>query len=375
MPHLPGVSEVWLQRTIGLLAEDTVALAVEGADLNVFEGLPIVTLYPRQPLWWRVLFRAGIKLRRPRNIPQGMNENLRLAIERYCPDTVVVHFLNLATELRETLQSFPGRVLVHAHGFDATWDFRLFESPEVKHFPPEYPTRVRQLASKARLIANSQFMSSQLQSIGIPADRVRLKYFGFDPVRTGSRERKNQLLFVGRLVEVKGPVLMLKVFERACEKGFEGSIRLIGDGYLAEACARFQAGSRFGDRMILSGPQDPAVCAQAYAESSLFVSHNILGPRTCQCEAFGVVFLEALANGLPVVSTLSGGIPEIVTHNETGLLSDPHDLEAQADNILALTHDHARWEAMAQRGRERVAKHFSVRQEKTSWKKLLAETE
>ena len=76
-------------------------------------------------------------------------------------------------------------------------------------------------------------------------------------------------------------------------------------------------------------------------------------------EPFGLVFLEAMAMGKPVIAIDNGGTPEVVAHGETGLLSQPWDIPALAQNIVRLLDDPALAKRMGERGRERVLRQFN----------------
>jgi glycosyltransferase involved in cell wall biosynthesis len=71
-------------------------------------------------------------------------------------------------------------------------------------------------------------------------------------------------------------------------------------------------------------------------------------------EGFGIVFLEAMAMGKPVVSTTAAAIPEVVQHGETGILVAPGDVHALAGALLLLLIDHERRERYGAAGRRRV---------------------
>src|SRR3984885_16193520 len=77
-------------------------------------------------------------------------------------------------------------------------------------------------------------------------------------------------------------------------------------------------------------------------------------------EGFGMVFIEAQAMGLPVVSTLSGGIPEAVKHGETGLLVTECNPAALADAILELMQNDELWHRYSVAGRRRVEDQFNL---------------
>jgi glycosyltransferase involved in cell wall biosynthesis len=77
-------------------------------------------------------------------------------------------------------------------------------------------------------------------------------------------------------------------------------------------------------------------------------------------EPFGLVFLEAMAMQLPVVAMASGGAPEVVEHGTTGLLSQPGDIGALSEHLLALVRDPERRKRMGVLGRRRVEEHFTT---------------
>jgi glycosyltransferase involved in cell wall biosynthesis len=83
-------------------------------------------------------------------------------------------------------------------------------------------------------------------------------------------------------------------------------------------------------------------------------------PSFFNCEAFPVVLLEALACGLPIVSTRWRGIPSIVDDDECGFLVEPCDEQAVADALARLAHDPRLRTRMGAASRERFEKEFTV---------------
>ncbi len=70
-------------------------------------------------------------------------------------------------------------------------------------------------------------------------------------------------------------------------------------------------------------------------------------------EGYGLVFVEALARGLPVIAPASGGAGEVITHGREGFLVGPGDYKAISAHLLGLNDDRARWQAMSQAARQR----------------------
>jgi glycosyltransferase involved in cell wall biosynthesis len=77
-------------------------------------------------------------------------------------------------------------------------------------------------------------------------------------------------------------------------------------------------------------------------------------------ESFGLMYVEAMAFGRAVIGCPVGGVPEIVTDGETGLLVKPDDEAALAEAILALADDRDRCAALGRAGRERFLSHFTA---------------
>src|ERR1700749_3897508 len=90
-------------------------------------------------------------------------------------------------------------------------------------------------------------------------------------------------------------------------------------------------------------------------------------------EGFGMVFIEAQAMGLPVVSTLSGGIPEAVKDGETGLLVEERDSPALGRALLRLIQEQDMWHRLSVAGRRRVVRHFNLAHQTSRLENLFEE--
>ncbi len=90
----------------------------------------------------------------------------------------------------------------------------------------------------------------------------------------------------------------------------------------------------------------------------LFAASDVFAMASFE-EPFGLVFAEAMAMKRPVVSLETGGIPEVVVHGETGLLSPPRDIHKMAANLLALLRDPPLRKKMGENGRRRVEARFT----------------
>lgn len=160
----------------------------------------------------------------------------------------------------------------------------------------------------------------------------------------GGRSDAPLLVYVGRLGAEKGVERLRPVLERLPE----ARLALVGDGPHRAALEEHFAGTP----TTFAGRLDGAELAAAYASADCFVF-----PSTS--ETLGLVVLEAMASGTPVVAARAGGIPDLVRHGEDGFLLDADDVDAWASRIRRLLGDRSL--------RERVSRRARAAAERWSW--------
>jgi len=97
---------------------------------------------------------------------------------------------------------------------------------------------------------------------------------------------------------------------------------------------------------------------QNHVERLIPLAHVLLMPS--EMESFGLVALEAMACGVAPVATRVGGVPELITHGETGFMEEPGDVAAQAARVVALLTDDALHARITQAGRQRAQERFGT---------------
>jgi glycosyltransferase involved in cell wall biosynthesis len=187
---------------------------------------------------------------------------------------------------------------------------------------------------------------------GVPLER-------YQRVDGASRARVAQLvaavpgprmLFVGRLVYYKGLEVLLDAMERC-----QGSLVIAGEGPLDGALRALVTGKRLGDRVLFAGHVSDADLPALYQACDVFVL-----PSIARTEAFGVVQIEAMAAGRPVVSTnLPTGVPWVNQHEVTGLVVAPRDPVALGDALGRLLDDDALRRRLGEGGLQRAQVMFS----------------
>ena len=219
------------------------------------------------------------------------------------------------------------------------------------------------LADAAMLLVESQEEERLLRRLGRPLPEVRVVPPGYTPLppptEPGTFARRYgipgpYLLFVGRLAPNKGLFELVDAFRVLAAEDPEVSLVLVGDdGGVEEEVARRVRLAGLDRRVFRIGfLADESLLAGAFRDGGLFVLPS-------EYEAFGLVLLEAMAQGSPVVATRVGGIPEFVEDGSAGLLVPPHDERALAAALLELWPDEARRRAMGQYGRERIVPRYT----------------
>jgi glycosyltransferase involved in cell wall biosynthesis len=158
-----------------------------------------------------------------------------------------------------------------------------------------------------------------------------------------------RLLCVGRLIPIKGHILLLRAFAQARERVPALELEIAGRGALEPALRALTRELGIADAVHFAGYVAPV--AEAIERSAIVVVPS-LG------EGFGMVALEAMERARPVVATHIGGLGELVQDGTTGLLVPPGEVEPLRDAIVELAVDPKRAAAMGKAGRERALAHF-----------------
>ena len=148
------------------------------------------------------------------------------------------------------------------------------------------------------------------------------------------------VLAVARLVPKKGIDSLVHACALAAANGHPFALNVIGDGPLLPELRALATSLGVDDRVVFRGVCSPDEVSHAYAHcSAVAVPCRIAadGDR----DGLPVVLIEAMGRGLPVVSTSVVGIPELVRHDENGLLVAPDDPRALAEALSRLRRDPA----------------------------------
>ena len=186
---------------------------------------------------------------------------------------------------------------------------------------------------------------------GLNVEEYRKDAAPASPLAERAKAGTVKFLFVGRLVYYKGVDVLLRAFEKVPN----AELFIVGSGPLREELeAEAQRMGKADAVHFLAGLSDAQLKA-CYRDCDVFVL-----PSIARSEAFGLVQLEAMAFGRPVINTsLPSGVPYVSLHGKTGLTVPPEDAQALADAMCALAGDAGLREAYGKAGYERVCTEFS----------------
>ena len=170
---------------------------------------------------------------------------------------------------------------------------------------------------------------------------------------------KFKVLFVGRHIERKGICYLIEAAKHLSADKFE--IRIVGEGDLTEEL-KAQAAQLEGDknaaRIVFTGKLVAPELAREYREANVFVLPAIVDHKG-DTEGLGVVLIEAMELGLPIVASDVGGIPDVVVNDESGILVPEKDAVALADAIKRIESDPQYTARLLEGARNRIAEHFT----------------
>ncbi len=140
----------------------------------------------------------------------------------------------------------------------------------------------------------------------------------------------------------------IRIFEKV-QKEIPSKLILVGDGPDRSECERLTRQLELGDSVKFLGKQEGLV--EILSSSDLFLIPS-------QSESFGLAALEAMACGLPVISSSVGGLPELVKHNETGFIAEIGDVDRMAKYALELLSNDKKYKLFSENSRERAVNIF-----------------
>jgi colanic acid/amylovoran biosynthesis glycosyltransferase len=214
----------------------------------------------------------------------------------------------------------------------------------------------------------SDFWRRRLIALGCPPSRTRVQRMGIDPTRfpfaarrpSADAPRTVRVLSVARLIEKKGVEYAIRAVAAVRATGIDVSYRVIGEGPLRPELERLIAELGAEHYVELVGTRTQTEVARAMAEAHLFLAPSVTAANG-DMEGIPVSLMEAMATGLPVISTHHSGIPELVDDGKSGCLVHERDVAELTDALGQLAGHPERWPEMGEYGRRKVESDYDAR--------------
>lgn len=250
---------------------------------------------------------------------------LCVSLKKHKIDVILAEYGPTAAHVLEACRKLRIPLVVHFHGYDAS----------VYRVISEYQARYSDVFRYAgKIVAVSTEMAEQLVALGAPVDKIVVtpcapsdNFFSIDVLQ----DRKT-FISIGRFVEKKAPYYTVLAFQRVASRFPKARLVMIGDGPLLSSTRNVVRGLGLCDRVELMGVQPPEKVIELLTKCTGFIQHSITADDGDK-EGTPVAVLEAGAAGLVVIATRHAGIKDVITHEETGLLCDEHDVDGMAENI------------------------------------------
>ena len=245
------------------------------------------------------------------------------------------------------------KVVTTLHGTDVTL---------VGNTPTFKPVVTLALQQSHAVTAVSRFLRDEAYRTFGQHREIEVIYNFIDPQRHQAAppaclpppERPDQvtLMHISNFRAVKRVTDVVRIFARVCQR-LDARLVLVGDG--PESCRALQTALelKVADRVQFTGIVEQVEPLLQRADLLLLPSET---------ESFGLVALEAMASGVPVVASAVGGLPEVVEHGRSGFLAPVGDVEAMAEHALAILSDCEVRARFAEAARQRAATIFDYRQ-------------
>lgn len=348
MPEVLIFKETVLPKSETFILAQMQALRNVSAGLIGLERVPQGLPLPSEPLLLSRSSNGVAALRAKIYRKSGIAPLFHARAKREKPALLHAHFASGGLTAIPLAKSLGVPLLVTLHGSDVTVKWASAES-------------MRRLGQEASLfLCVSHFIRERAITLGLPKQKLRVHYIGVDltQFQAPSAGTTNAgVLFVGRLVEKKGCEYLLRAMASVQKSHPECPLTVIGDGPLRSNLESLAKELSLACRFL--GAQPASVVREHLEQTRIFCAPSVTADNG-DSEGLGMVFAEAQAMGIPVVSSLHGGIPEVVIDGRTGLLVKERDYEALGAAIATLLRDVPLWNQFRVNGRAHIERSFNL---------------
>lgn len=300
--------------------------------------------------WVKFKLRFVRKLTRAKFSQLKENEILASLKENKI-EVILVEYGTHAHHLLSILKQSKLSVVVHFHGYDASVH-KVINS--TNNF-----TEVFKIATY--VIAVSQEMKAQLLRLGCNSEKLKYNVYGprkeFETIRP--KFTKKQFVSVGRFTNKKAPYYIILAFNEVLKFHPDAQLIMAGDGELLNTTKNLASHFGIAENISFPGIIDSETYLSYLSESYAMVQHSITA-ESGDMEGTPLSILEASIAGVPVISTFHAGIPDVIKHNITGLLSNEHDVLQMSEHMIKLLDNRDLVKELGNNGKLNIKNNFSI---------------
>ena len=210
------------------------------------------------------------------------------------------------------------------------------------------------------------YLAGKIIHLGCSPEKIRVLYGGVDlnqfKYQTPHISDSENILSIGRLVEKKGHHVLMKAFHKIKPKFPNATLTIIGSGVLENHLSSLANQLNLGDsfRLLKHIPKDQV--HRHMKNSDLFCAASMEATNG-DVEGIPNTIKEAMATGLPIISTFHAGIPELVTNHVDGILVEENNVNALADALEYMLTYKEKWHPLSIAARQKVEQNFDLKKQ------------
>lgn len=309
---------------------------VEGEEKNIAR----LTLFQK---FCERFLKKKTQLLRSANIVTSLNQK-RI-------DVILIQYGNHAFDLLPVLKRASIPFVVHFHGYDASVNDVI---KRANHY--------REVFERAAFVISvSKKMHQMLLELGCPPNKLILNTYGPNPIFFDIQPSfsKKTFISIGRFVNKKAPHLTIMAFAETLKVHSDARLVMAGDGYLKNVCHDLAETLDCIHAIEFLGVIKPEDYKDRLTQVRGFVQHSKTALNG-DMEGTPLAVLEASAAGVPVISTYHAGIPDVIVHEQSGLLSQEGAIEFMTAHMIRLLDNQKLAAQLGEAGRKRIFENFTM---------------